>query len=76
MEQIRKMTQGEEIIKYLTEHETLTRLEAATKLHIFELAARIVELKKKGYHITSTRGRSVNQYGRVSHFNIYKLEEK
>lgn len=75
METTTKMTQGEEIIDYLTHNPTLTRLEAATKLHIFELSARIGELKKKGYNITSTKGMSVNQYGRVSHFKIYKLEE-
>ena len=75
MEATVKMTQGEEIIDYLREHGTITRLEAACELHIFELSSRIGELLKKGYNITSTRSSGVNKNGRRSHFNIYKLED-
>lgn len=74
METKTKMTQQEEILQYLTEKGSITRLQAACDLHIFELASRIGELKKKGFNISSTRGRAVNKNGRVSHFNIYKLE--
>jgi hypothetical protein len=42
---------------------------------IVELPARIVELKRLGHKITSTKGTSKNRFGTV-HFNIYKLEEK
>ena len=69
------MTQQEEILQYIAETGSITRLQAACDLHIFELASRIGELKKKGFKISSTRGRAVNKNGRVSHFNIYKLEE-
>ena len=41
---------------------------------IVELPARIVEFKRLGYNITSTRGSSTNRFGVVK-FNIYKLEE-
>ena len=75
METKTKITQQDEILRYLREHGRITRLEAACDLHIFELASRIGELKKKGFVISSTRGRAVNKNGRVSHFNIYKLEE-
>lgn len=75
METEKKMTQCEEIIDYLTKHDTITRLEAATELHIFELASRIGELKNKGYNITSTWSCAVNKYNRVSRFKKYKLEE-
>ena len=74
METKTKMTQQEEILQYLTEKGSITRLQAACDLHIFELASRIGELKKKGFNISSTRGRAINKNGRVSHFNIYKLE--
>lgn len=74
MENERKMTQHEEIVKYLTEHGTITRLQAACELHIFELSSRIGELKNKGYNIKSRKGMAVNKYGRVSRFNIYYLE--
>ena len=75
MEAVVKMTQQEEILLYLMERGSITRLEAACELHIFELASRIGELKKKGYNISSTRMPAVNKYGRASHFNIYKLED-
>ena len=76
METTVKMTQGEEILHYLMEHGTITRLQAACELHIFELASRIGELKRKGYNITSTKAKAVNKNGRVSNFKVYKLEEK
>jgi hypothetical protein len=41
---------------------------------IVELPARIVELKRLGYKITSERGTSTNRFGKI-HYNIYKLEE-
>lgn len=75
METTEKMTQGQEILSHLIEHGTITRLEAANKYHIFELASRIGELKKKGYHITSERINTVNHNGRKTHYNIYKLED-
>ena len=41
---------------------------------IVELPARICELKRLGYNITSEKGTSHNRFGTV-HFNIYKLED-
>jgi hypothetical protein len=75
MEYREKMTQGEEILLYLMENRTITRLQAACELHIFELASRIGELKRKGYNITSENAKAVNKNGRISHFKVYKLEE-
>ena len=69
-----KTTQCEEIIEYLTTHESITRLEAASDLHIFELSSRIGELINKGYKITSRWDCAVNKYGRVSRFKRYSLE--
>lgn len=74
MEFSRKMTQGEEIIDFMLENGSITRLQAARELHIFELSSRIGELKLKGYQIGSRKKRCVNRYGRVSTFNEYFLE--
>ena len=74
MEINEKLTQGEEILKHLKENGSITRLEAACDLHIFELASRIGELKKKGYSITSDVMHGVNKNGRKTHYNIYRLE--
>ena len=73
MEAKTKLTQAEIILWHLQNVGTLTRAQAASEYGIYELAARIVELKKLGYNITSTRGSSVNRFG-VVRFNIYKLE--
>ena len=70
----RKMTQQEEILLYMTENETITRLQAACELHIFELSSRIGELKRKGHKIESKWERSVNRYGRVSRFKKYWIK--
>ena len=73
METKTKMTQCEIVLWHLENEGTLTRAQAASLYGIYELAARIVELKKKGYRITSKKGTSHNRFGTV-HFNIYELE--
>ena len=73
MEGKTKMTQRDIILWHLQHIGTLSRAQAASEYGIYELAARIVELKKLGYNITSTRGSSVNRFG-VVRFNIYTLE--
>lgn len=75
METKTKITQGEEIIDHIRKNGYITRLEASCELHIFELPARIVELKRKGYNITSERVNAVNKNGRKTHYNIYTLED-
>ena len=73
METKTKLTQRDIILWHLQNVGTLTRAQAASEYGIYELAARIVELKKLGYNITSTRGSSTNRFG-VVRFNIYTLE--
>lgn len=74
MEAKTKLTQADIILWHLQNVGTLTRAQAASEYGIYELAARIVELKKLGYNITSEKGTSHNRFGTV-HFNIYKLED-
>ena len=70
----KRITQGEIILIHLREKGTITRAEAMSEYGIVELPARVVELKRLGHNITSTRGTSHNRFGTI-HFNIYKLEE-
>lgn len=70
----KKITQRDIILWHLQNEGTLTRAQAMSEYGIVELPARIVELKRLGYNITSTKGTSKNRFGTV-HFNIYKLEE-
>ena len=74
METKTKMTQCDIVLWHLENEGTLTRAQAATLYGIYELAARICELKKLGHNITSTKGTSHNRFGTI-HFNIYKLED-
>ena len=70
----KKLTQRDIILWHLQNEGTLTRAQAMSEYGIVELPARIVELKRLGHKITSTKGTSKNRFGTV-HFNIYKLEE-
>ena len=73
METKTKMTQCDIVLWHLQNVGTLTRAQAMLEYGIVELPARIVELKRLGHNITSTKGTSKNRFGTV-HFNIYKLE--
>lgn len=49
------MTQCEKILEYMKTHKNgITPAEAIEELRCFRLAARIADLKAKGYKITST----------------------
>ena len=74
METKTKITQRDIILWHLQNVGTLTRAQAMSEYGIVELPARIVELKKLGHHITSTKGVSHNMFGTV-HYNIYQLED-
>ena len=74
MESKTKMTQCDIVLWHLQNVGTLTRAQAMGEYGIIELPARIVELKRLGYNITSERGHSTNRFGKIT-FNIYKLEE-
>jgi hypothetical protein len=73
METKTKMTQRDIVLWHLENEGTLTRAQAASEYGIYELAARICELKRLGYNITSEKGHSTNRFGKIT-FNIYKLE--
>lgn len=69
----KKWNQREMVLWHLMNNDTLTRAQAMELYGIVELPARIVELKRLGYNITSEKGVSHNRFGKV-HFNIYRLE--
>ena len=73
METKTKITQRDMVLWHLQNVGTLTRAQAMFEYGIVELPARIVELKKLGYKITSEKGHSTNHFGKIT-YNIYKLE--
>lgn len=43
---------------------------------ILRLASRIHDLKQMGYHITSTTVSKKNRYDEITHFKVYRLDER
>ena len=60
----KKLTQRDIILWHLQNVGTLTRAQAMGEYGIVELPARIVELKRLGYNIASTKGTSTNRFGK------------
>ena len=60
---MRKITQRSRILQYMQDTGSITRLEAATEVGCFELAARLDELRKEGWHFLKQRLVVTNRYG-------------
>ena len=71
-----KTTQCERIIRHLRDYGSITSLEAINEYGILRLASRISNLREQGYAISSEMGTGKNRYGEVTHFAVYRLEEK
>lgn len=65
------------LLDYLLEHNSITTSEAREKLDIMSPAARILELKAKGYLITTLPANWVSDYG-INHKGVarYVLTQK
>lgn len=68
------MNQEEMVLKYIREHESITTLEAATKLYIMDLQSAIRYLRRK-YNITDEWIVKTNMYGKKVKFKKYRIEE-
>ena len=68
------MSQKTRVLEWLQEGKTLTRLQALTELSIFELSARLIELKRDGYDIKSKSITVENKYGEKCRVAQYWME--
>lgn len=71
-------TQTERIIQFLNDFGSISQREAYTELGIMRLAARVAELKRVGYNITSALETHVNRYGekvRCARYTLHKDSE-
>jgi len=66
------ITQKQLILKWFEEHATLDRLQAFTELGIFELSARICDLKKEGHNFTRETKSKKNRYGKTFSYCEYR----
>lgn len=70
-----KMTQREEILQYLKEHESITPMDAWNKLFITKLSTRVSEMRKDGIRFKIEYIKDKNIYGRTVRYARYSLCE-
>ena len=71
---MRKATQAERVLDYITEFGSITQMEALKDLGVMRLASRISDLKKMGYPITSSIEVVKNRYGEKCHVKRYSIK--
>lgn len=68
------MNQGDKILKYLKDFGSITAYEAVIDLGITQLAARLCELKARGYEFDKEMQTGKNRYGENTHYIRYSLK--
>ena len=66
-------SQEKRILNYFKSRKTLDRFRAFTDLGIFELAARIAGLEKKGHKFEKKRLKGKNRWNEPFNYTQYKL---
>ena len=69
------MTQCDQVIAYLQENIAITDTVARELFGINRLAARIWDLRRKGYKIESETVRFTTRLGRTGKYVIYRIKE-
>lgn len=70
-----KPTQCEKILKYIRDFGSISSWQAYADLGITQLAARIWQLKERGYVFSKRRITAKNRYGEKTHYDEYRLVE-
>lgn len=63
------------IIMYMKDHGSITPLDALREFGCMRLAARIADLKERGYRIESIPEANTNRYGQKIRYSRYYLDE-
>ena len=71
---IKNPSQCEELLNYLRKHQSITAFQCYDRLGITQPAARVFELKEKGYDIRTERCQKKNKKGKIIRFVKYYLE--
>ena len=69
----KRPSQRQRVVDYMREHGSINRLESCTELFIFELSARISELKHRGWVFDTTWKSVKNSYGETKTFVVYRI---
>ena len=67
------MTQRQRVLQYLQQHQSISRLEAATEIGCFELASRIGELEAEGHKFERKNKSGRNRFGDSVWWTEYSL---
>ena len=69
----REPKQKNRTLQFLLDFGSITQLEAYADLGIMRLGARIYDLRKDGWPITSTSETRLNRYGEQTRYTRYRL---
>ena len=70
------MTQNDKVLRHLQEKGPLTPLQALDLYRVFRLAARVADLRRRGYTVTTImKNATCKRSGRVKRYAVYHLEE-
>ena len=69
-------TQKEQIIRFMKQNGSITRLDAATKLFIMELSSRIGELEDRGWEFNKVNESHKNTFGQTKTFTRYSIKKE
>lgn len=70
------MSQTQQILEYMQEHDGITQAEAVSEYGCYRLSGRIYDLKHMGHKILKTMEQQKNRYGKFVSFARYKLIER
>ena len=73
---MRRMTQREQVLKYIQDFGSITPLDALKDLGIFRLGARVFELREQGYNVETDMIEVPNRYGGKTRIAKYTMGEK
>ena len=69
-----KVSQVKLIAEHLIKYGSISSIEAIELFGCTRLSARISDLRKEGWSITSDMATAKNRYGHTSNFAVYRLE--
>lgn len=72
---MKKKTQCERILDYISDFGSITSFEAMRDLGCMRLASRICDLKRQGYSFIAKPEKGKNRYGEPTNYKRYFLEQ-
>ena len=71
-----KVSQVELIADHLIKYGSISSIEAIEQFGCTRLSARISDLRKRGWPITSEMATAKNRYGHTTNYAVYRMEAK